>query len=103
MRFLIQATVPTITGNELMKAGTFASRIQAILEDVHPEAAYFTEVGGSRTAFLIVDLPDASHIPAIAEPFFIGMNCSVEFHPVMLAEDLMNAGPAIDAAAKKYG
>ena len=103
MRFLVQATVPTVTGNELMKAGTFATRIQAILEDIRPEAAYFTEVGGSRTAFLIVDLPDASHIPAIGEPLFIGLNCSVEFHPVMLPEDLMNAGPAIGAAVEKYG
>jgi hypothetical protein len=85
-----------------MKAGNFAGRIQSIMEELKPEAAYFTEIDGMRTALLIVDLPDASHIPALAEPFFIGFNASVRFHPVMLAEDLMAAGPAIDAAAKKY-
>ena len=103
MRFLVQATLPTSTGNEQMKSGTFASRIQSIMEDLRPEAVYFTEIGGSRCALVIVDIPDASHIPATVEPFFIGFNCSVEIHPVMLAEDLMNAGPAIEAVAKKYG
>ncbi|HVB65526.1 MAG TPA: hypothetical protein VNE17_12395 [Nitrolancea sp.] len=103
MRFLLQASIPTPVANEHMKAGTFAGRIQSIMEDIRPEAAYFTEIDGVRTGLFIVDLPDASHIPAIAEPLFIGFNASVSFHPVMLVEDLMAAGPAIEAAAKKYG
>lgn len=103
MRFLIRASIPTAAGNDLMTSGTFAGRIQSVMEELKPEAAYFAEIDGLRTAILIVDVPDASHIPAIAEPLFIGFNASVRFHPVMLAEDLMAAGPAIEAAAKKYG
>ena len=103
MRFMVHATLPTTTGNDHMKANTFATRIQGILEDLKPEAAYFTEINGCRTAILIVDIPDASHIPAVAEPLFIGFNCSVQLHPVMLPEDLMKAGQAIGAAAQKYG
>jgi hypothetical protein len=29
-------------------------------------------------------------------------NASVEFHPVMVPEDLMKAGPDIEQAVKKY-
>lgn len=103
MRFLVKATVPNSTGNARMLDGTFASRLQSALEDIKPEAAYFTAVGGCRTAFLIVDLPDAAHIPAVGEPLFLAMDCELEMHPVMLLEDLMNAQPAIAAAVQRYG
>ena len=52
---------------------------------------------------LVVDLQDASQIPAIAEPWFIGFNAAVEFHPAMVAKDLEKAGPTIEKAVKKYG
>jgi hypothetical protein len=39
------------------------------------------------TAVFIVDIASADMIPAIAEPFFM-MEAKVEFHPVMLLEDL---------------
>ncbi len=46
---------------------------------------------------------DASQIPAVAEPWFLALNASVSFTPVMVAEDPMTAGPAIDQAVKKSG
>jgi uncharacterized protein DUF3303 len=103
MRFLVKATVPNSTGNARMLDGTFASRLQSALEDIKPEAAYFTAVDGCRAAFLIVNMSDASQIPAIVEPLFLGMDCKIEVHPVMVLEDLMNAEPAIAAAVQKYG
>lgn len=103
MRFLVKATVPNATGNARMLDGTFASRLQSAMQDIKPEAAYFTAVGGCRTAYLIVDIPDASHIPAVGEPLFLGMDCALEISPVMLLEDLMNAESTIAAAVQKYG
>jgi hypothetical protein len=46
---------------------------------------------------------DASQIPAIAEPWFLAFNASIEIHPVMVPEDLSRAGSAIEVAVKKYG
>ena len=39
---------------------------------------------------------------AIAEPFFIWLKAEIEFYPVMTPEDLGKAGPAIEAAFKKW-
>ena len=47
-------------------------------------------------------MQDASQIPAIAEPWFLAFNASVEIHPVMIPDDLTKAGGAIENAVKKY-
>ena len=41
-------------------------------------------------------MDDASQIPAIAEPLLIGLDATVEIHPVMTAEDLGRATPVIE-------
>jgi hypothetical protein len=71
-----------------------------ILEAAKPEAVYFTEFGGKRTAILIVDLADPSKIPSLAEPWFLTFNADVEFHPVMSPDDLQRAG--LDALGKAW-
>ena len=75
----------------------------AILAEQKPDAVYFYADDGKRTGLLVVNMKDTSQIPAIAEPWFLAFNASVEFHPVMSPEDLAKAGPAIAKAAKNYG
>jgi len=60
-------------------------------------------MGGKRTGIIAVNIDDPSEIPAIAEPFFLALGADVEIHPAMIPEDLMKAGPAIEAAAAKFG
>jgi hypothetical protein len=103
MRFLVKVNIPVEAGNRAAKGGTLGTTIQAILADLQPEAVYFTDDHGQRTAFLVVDMHDASQIPAIAEPWFLAFDASIEIHPVMGPEDLIRAGSAIDVAAKTYG
>ena len=38
----------------------------------------------------------------MAEPWFLAFNAGVEFHPVMIPDDLAKASSAIDKAVKKY-
>ena len=102
MRFLLKVNIPVDAGNTAARAGKLGETIQSILADLKPEAVYFTDDNGQRTAFIFVDMQDASQIPAIAEPWFLAFNASVEIHPVMVPDDLMKAGPAIEQAVKKY-
>ena len=102
MRCLLKAHIPVDAGNAAAKAGKLGGTIQAILADLQPEAVYFTDDHGQRTAFIVLHLQDASQIPVMAEPWFLAFNASVEIHPVMVPEDLLKAGPAIEQAVKKY-
>jgi hypothetical protein len=47
-------------------------------------------------------MDDVSQIPGIAEPFFLWLNCAVEFEPVMTPQDLQKGGPGIEAAVKNW-
>ena len=102
MRFLLKVNIPVEAGNAAAKAGQLGATIQSILADLKPEAVYFTDDNGQRTAFIFLDMQDASQIPAIAEPWFLAFNASLEIHPVMIPDDLARAGGAIENAVKKY-
>lgn len=103
MRVLLRASISVEAGNQSIKQGQIAKTIQAILDDQKPEAAYFVAVDGKRTAFLVLDIQDASEIPAIAEPWFLAFNARLTITPAMSPEDLAAAGSGIKQAAKKYG
>ena len=90
-------------GNELARDGNLRPTVQSIVEEINPEAAYFTPMEGARGGYLVINMDDASQIPAIAEPLFIGLDATVQIHPVMTAEDLERATPAIEQAAQRYG
>ena len=102
MRFLVKATIPVEAGNALVRDPKFGKRMQEILGDIKPEAVYFTADGGQRTVYLVVDLPDASRIPAVSEPLWLALNANVEFIPAMSEKEFSKAAPHIERAAKKY-
>jgi hypothetical protein len=92
MRFMLNVKFPHREFNALVKDGTAGTKLNRILEAQKPEAVYFTEQNGQRSAIVIVDLPDASKIPALAEPWFLTFNADVEFRVVMLPDDLKKGG-----------
>jgi hypothetical protein len=102
MRILLKVTIPVESGNAAAKAGKLGATIQSILAELKPEAVYFTDNNGQRAGFIFLDLQDASQIPAIAEPWMLAFNASIELHPVMIPDDLAKAGSAIEKAVKKY-
>jgi hypothetical protein len=58
------------------------------MERFHPEAAYFTTENGERTALLIFDLKSEADMVAAAEPFWNDTHATVDWSPVMTAEDV---------------
>ncbi len=103
MRFLVKATIPVEAGNELVGDPQFGKRLESILSDIKPEAAYFAIEDGQRTIYLITNVKDASQTPAIAEPLWLSLKANVEFIPIMNQADMDKAVPSIVQAAKKYG
>jgi hypothetical protein len=103
MRFMVRVVWDMERGNELARKGNLGKTAQSILEEIKPEAAYFLAEEGERSAILFVNMDDASQIPAIAEPWFLAVNGTVEFKPVMKLEDLQKAGESIEKAVKKFG
>lgn len=102
MRFLCKFKMSVTAANQLAKDGTLGKTMGEIIAEQKPEAIYFGLEDGMRTAFMIINMDDASQLPAIAEPWFLACEASMDAQPVMLPEDLQKAGPAIEAAAKKY-
>ena len=103
MRFLVKATIPTEAGNELVRDPQFSKRLEGLLSDIRPEAAYFAVEGGQRTIYLIANFKENSQLPSIAEPLWLSLKARVEFIPVMDQADMTKATPSIAQAAKAYG
>jgi hypothetical protein len=102
MRFLVKATIPVEAGNDLLRDPNFGTRLQQILGDIGPEAAYFTAQDGQRTIYLIVNMEGAHELPRVAEPLWLALEADVDRVPVMDQADMVKATPSIEQAAKTY-
>jgi hypothetical protein len=100
MRMLLNVKIPHEQFNKAVKDGSVGEKVRRILEDIKPEAVYFTEQNGQRGAILIVDMAEPSKIPSLAEPWFLAFNADVEFRVVMTPEDLQKAG--LEELGKKW-
>lgn len=92
MRFVMQVSCPLEKFNRLVAEGTAGDKIQQILEEMQPEAAYFTATDGKRGGFFVIDIDDASELPRYAEPWFLVFDAEVRVDLCMLPEDLAAAG-----------
>jgi hypothetical protein len=103
MRFMLTVRIPPQEGNAAMKDGRFMSTFQSVMEELQPEAAYFTPMEGGRGGYIILNMEDASQIPAMTEPLFLGLGATVEFlQPVFTLEDVPKTMESIEQARQKY-
>ena len=101
MRMIVDVNFPIEPFNTLVRNGTIGQKIQQILADIKPEAVYFSERNGKRGGIFIVDITEPSQVPAIAEPFFLTFDATVEFHVAISPEDLGAAN--LEALGEKWG
>ena len=98
MRMLLKIKMPTEQGNHGVKDGSLPRLLEATVNKLKPEAAYFYADNGMRSAMIFFDLGDAADIPGIVEPLFLGLGAEVELIPVMNADDLRKGlGAAMQA------
>jgi len=98
---LLSVIFPNEPFNALVRAGAAGTILKDIMDDLKPEAVYFTEEDGMRAVLLVVDLTSPSDVPKIAEPFFLKFDAECRIRIVMSPADLKNAG--LDALGKKWG
>jgi|RhiMethySRZTD1v2_1073278.scaffolds.fasta_scaffold1373827_2 hypothetical protein len=91
MRMMLRWTVPVGKGNAMVKDGSIGTVLEALMAKTKPEAAYFLADKGDRGGLLFFDMKESSDIPRIAEVLFQGADASLEFVPVMNADDLKKA------------
>ena len=101
MRFVMKVSFPPEKFNQAVRDGSIGGKMQRILEDLQPEAVYFSAEQGRRGGIYIIHMDSASEIPRYAEPFFLYFDAKVEFHPTMSAEDLAAAG--LEELGQKWG
>jgi hypothetical protein len=88
MRTLLRISIPVEKGNEAAKTGALPRTIQALMEKLNPEAAYFYTDNGARAGLFVFDSDDSSELPPTLEPLFENLDAAVFLTPVMNAEDL---------------
>jgi hypothetical protein len=88
MRMFLKVQMEVEAANRAVKDGSLPKIVQGFTDRFKPEGAWFTSVDGKRTMIAIFDLPSTADIPVLAEPFFTGMNATVDISPAMDAADL---------------
>jgi hypothetical protein len=96
MRMMMQVTIPVEQGNRAFKDGTVRKVLQSTIQKLKAEAAYFSPMDGTRTAFIVFDMKDSSDLVPITEPLFQNLNAHVKVNPAMNTDDLM-------AGVEKFG
>jgi hypothetical protein len=100
MRMLLYITIPHEPFNSLARRGAAAKKLGQILDEIKPEAVYFTEQDGKRGAIVVVDMADPSKIPNLCEPWFLAFNADVKCRIAMTPDDLKKSG--LDTLGKKW-
>ena len=103
MRTILKVEIPVDTGNRKIKDGSLDKTIMSILEEQKPEAVYFITFNGNRCGLIVLNIDDNSKMPALAEPWFLAFNATVEFFPAMVPADLAKAGKDFERMVKTYG
>lgn len=88
MRLMLKFVIPVEKGNETAANGEMQAALDALVEQVRPEAAYFMVADGRRAGIVVFEENDPARLPQINEPLFARLNADVSIVPVLTAEEL---------------
>src|SRR5258707_7208652 len=89
MRTLLKISMAVEKSNEAIKSGALQRTLQATMEALKPEAAYFfPDENGRRSAIMVFDMKESWQLVKTVEPLFQELGASIHLTPVMNGEDL---------------
>ncbi|PWI41038.1 hypothetical protein [Streptomyces sp. ICBB 8177] len=88
MRTLMTVQIDSAAGSRAVESGAMQQTLEHLVQQIEPEAAFFSPVDGLRTAFFLFDLKDPSDLPRLVEPAFRDFNARVHLTPAMNLDDL---------------
>ena len=91
MRMMVNWKMDVEAGNRLIEEGKLAESVDEMIRRLKPEAAYFFANEGCRGGLMVFDMADTAQIPIVAEPLFLQYKATVDFIPVMNADDVRKA------------
>jgi hypothetical protein len=92
MRVLVKFSFPTTDdSNSWIRDGSMGPKMETMLGNIQPEAAYFAPVDGKRGGYLVINMDEASELVTKLEPLFQELGAATETFPVMVPDD-MRAG-----------
>jgi hypothetical protein len=88
MRTMLKFTLPTQEANPLIQDGSIGQKIETILGNLQPEAAYFCPLDGERGGYLVFNMEDETDLVTKLEPFWLELGATIETFPVLNTDDL---------------
>jgi len=88
VRFMIEFSVPTPQGNDVVRSGKIERVFRKLGEDLKPEAMYFYPDAGVRAGCMFIQTDNPSLCVSIGERLWFGLQAHVKVTPVMNAEEL---------------
>ena len=88
MRFMIEFSVPTQHGNEVVRSGKIDKIFKKLGEEFKPEAMYFYPADGLRAGCIFLKSDNPAICAAVGERLWFGLQAQVKVTPVMNGEEL---------------
>ena len=102
MRFMIQFSIPTQYGNEVVRSGKIDKVFKKLGEDLKPEAMYFYPGEGVRAGCIFIQSNDPAVCVAVGERLWFGLHAQITITPVMNAEDLVKGLTDVAKVIESY-
>lgn len=93
MRLMLKFSIPVEKGNEAAAGGKIGPAIEALIEQVQPEAAYFMVEGGKRAGIVVFEESDPARLTQVNEPLFAALNAEISIVPVLTIDELRTGLP----------
>ena len=103
MKYLLKVTLDTETASTAIRDGSIMEKMQRILGELKPEAAYFVSENGGRTCYFVVNADDVTSLQILSEPWWLLFKADVSILPAFTLQDMESLGPVLENIVKKFG